>query len=61
MYRQSLGSRALNLLVHAILLGGAVFMVLPMLWMLSTSFKPPTEIVIWPPRLLPDEIGRAHV
>jgi multiple sugar transport system permease protein len=54
MYRQSLASRILNLLVHAILVGGAVFMVLPMLWMLATSFKPPTEIVIWPPRLLPD-------
>ena len=27
-------------------------MVLPMLWMLATSFKPPAEIALWPPRLL---------
>jgi multiple sugar transport system permease protein len=54
MHHQSLGSRILNLLVHAILLIGAVFMVLPMLWMLATSFKPPPEIAIWPPRLLPE-------
>ncbi len=49
------GARILNILVHAILLAGAVFMVLPMLWMLATSFKPPTEIAIWPPRLLPQD------
>lgn len=28
-------------------------MILPMLWMLSTSFKPPSEIAAWPPELLP--------
>ena len=39
--------------IHAILIAGAVFMLLPMLWMLATSFKPPQEIVVWPPRLLP--------
>src|SRR3954447_7323289 len=47
-------SRALTVLVHAILMLGAIFMILPMVWMLATSFKPPTEIAIWPPRLLPD-------
>jgi multiple sugar transport system permease protein len=38
---------------HAVLAVGAVVMVLPMLWMLSTSFKPPAEIPVWPPHLLP--------
>ncbi|MBV9523110.1 MAG: carbohydrate ABC transporter permease [Alphaproteobacteria bacterium] len=52
-FRKSPGARLLNLLVHAILMIGAIFMVLPMLWMLATSFKPPPEIAIWPPRLLP--------
>src|ERR1700716_3767535 len=47
-------ARVLTILLHAILLLGAVFMILPMVWMLATSFKPPTEIAIWPPRLLPD-------
>ncbi len=45
--------RMLNALAHGILALGAIFMVLPMLWMLSTSFKPPAEIPIWPPLLLP--------
>ena len=47
--RQRIGA----VVIHAILIAGAVFMLLPMLWMLATSFKPPPEIVVWPPRLLP--------
>jgi multiple sugar transport system permease protein len=49
----SIGARIGNLLIHAILMLGAVFMILPMVWMLATSFKPATEIALWPPRLLP--------
>jgi multiple sugar transport system permease protein len=52
-FPMSVGARIGNLLVHAILMIGAVFMVLPMVWMLATSFKPATEIAIWPPLLLP--------
>lgn len=51
--RSSTGARVLHVLVHGILMLGAIFMILPMLWMLSTSFKPPTEIAVWPPELLP--------
>ena len=47
--RQRIGA----VVIHAILIAGALFMLLPMLWMLATSFKPPSEIVVWPPRLLP--------
>jgi multiple sugar transport system permease protein len=50
----SLGARMLNIVVHAILMLGAVFMVLPMVWMLATSFKPAAEIALWPPHLLPE-------
>ena len=46
---------ALHILVHAILLLGAIFMVLPIVWMFFTSFKPPTEVSLWPPRILPIE------
>jgi multiple sugar transport system permease protein len=55
MQRRSrpLGARILTGLTHAILLLGAVFMVLPMLWMLATSFKPAPEVAVWPPILLP--------
>jgi multiple sugar transport system permease protein len=49
----SLAARIGTIVVHAILLLGAVFMVLPMVWMLATSFKLPPEIAAWPPRLLP--------
>ena len=40
-------------LVHCILMAGALLMVLPMLWMLATSFKPAAEIAVWPPQWLP--------
>jgi hypothetical protein len=40
-------------LQHTALGLGAVFMILPLVWMLTTSFKPPVEIPLWPPRLLP--------
>ena len=43
------------LLVHAFLLAGAVFMLLPFVWMLVTSIKPPAEVFnavlsFWPKR-----------
>lgn len=47
-------ARALNALIHVVLFLGAAVMVLPILWMAATSFKPPAEVSVWPPRLLPD-------
>jgi multiple sugar transport system permease protein len=32
---------------------GAVFMLVPFLWMFTTAFKTPTELNIWPPSFLP--------
>jgi len=43
-----------GLVIHVVLILGAGFMLLPMLWMLATSFKPPGEIAVWPPQLLPE-------
>jgi multiple sugar transport system permease protein len=51
--RRQLRRRASALLIHAFLTLGAVFMLLPMVWMLATSFKLPPEIAVWPPHLLP--------
>jgi len=51
--RRRLRPRLTALLIHAVLSLGAVFMLLPMLWMLATSFKLPGEIAVWPPHLLP--------
>jgi multiple sugar transport system permease protein len=45
----------LRLLVHLVLMAGAVFMVLPILWMVVSAFKPPAEIIVWPPVILPRE------
>ncbi|HHY45906.1 MAG TPA: carbohydrate ABC transporter permease [Firmicutes bacterium] len=41
--------------VQLALMAGAIFMVIPFLWMISTSFKPPTEVLSWPPNLVPKE------
>ncbi len=44
-----------SLLKHAMLILGSLVMIIPFLWMISTSFKPPTEVLIWPPKLIPGE------
>jgi multiple sugar transport system permease protein len=41
------------LATHVILLVGCAAMVFPYLWMVGTSFKPPDEIYLWPPRVFP--------
>jgi multiple sugar transport system permease protein len=55
MVERGLVSRLLRLLVHFALMSGAVFMVLPILWMVVSAFKPPAEIIVWPPVILPQE------
>ncbi|RJX41271.1 carbohydrate ABC transporter permease [Paenibacillus pinisoli] len=32
---------------------GAVIMIIPFLWMISTAFKTPTELNVWPPSFIP--------
>ncbi len=41
-----------NALLYAVLLGISVFMLIPFVWMLSTSMKPPDEIFTKPPTLI---------
>jgi len=43
----------LQIVVHAVLLIGAFTMLLPFIWMVSTSFKPSSEIYVFPPRWIP--------
>ncbi len=38
---------------HILLMFGAVFMVIPFVWMFSTSFKPEVEVLVWPPQIFP--------
>jgi ABC-type glycerol-3-phosphate transport system permease component len=48
-----LRARVGRLLLHAAALGLAAQAVLPLLWMLSTSLKPPREVFATPPTLIP--------
>ncbi len=42
-----------RILIHLVLLSGAVVFLFPLIWMLSTSLKPPDEIFSIPPKLIP--------
>ncbi|HEY0420709.1 MAG TPA: carbohydrate ABC transporter permease [Acetobacteraceae bacterium] len=53
MARRSPLRRLGSIAAHAVLMLGALVMVMPMLWMLATAFKPPGEIALWPPVFLP--------
>ena len=46
-----------RLLAHGILLVGSVAMVVPFLWMISTSLKEPGSIFIYPPKWIPQPIA----
>lgn len=44
---------AVSTVKHLVLFGGTILMILPFIWMLSTSFKPSSEVLSWPPRFIP--------
>jgi multiple sugar transport system permease protein len=46
----------LKLLSYLVLGVGAVIILIPFIWMVSTSLKPATELFIYPPRLFPSVI-----
>jgi len=46
-----------NLVLHAVLIAGSVVMLLPFIWMLSTSLKEPREIFTYPPTWIPSHIA----
>ncbi len=43
-------------LIYAILIGGAVFVLFPFAWTLSTSLKPAEQVFTFPPQWIPDPI-----
>lgn len=45
--------RVMGWLIQAVLLVGAVIMVMPFIWMLSTAIKLPPEILKYPPNFIP--------
>jgi multiple sugar transport system permease protein len=45
---------------EAILVVGAILMVMPFAWMLSTALKSPAEILQWPPSFIPENPSLAN-
>jgi multiple sugar transport system permease protein len=43
-----------RVLKHLALIIGSIIMVIPFVWMFTTAFKPEVEVLIWPPKLLPE-------
>ena len=52
--------RAWRVLALVGVLAIAAVMLLPLVWMVATSFKPETDIVKFPPALLPDRVTFEH-
>ncbi len=52
--RSAYGERALRLVLLALLVAAALLVVFPLAWMVFTSLKPESEVVQYPPTLLPD-------
>lgn len=53
---QTPGQKAAKLLTYAILITGAVFILLPFVWMILTSVKPSKEVLKMPPVWIPSKI-----
>ena len=53
---QTPGQKAAKLLTYAILIAGAVFILLPFVWMILTSVKPCKEVLKMPPVWIPSKI-----
>src|SRR5574341_1800477 len=49
---RGLNAAVVSLLLYGMLILISIFMILPFIWMLSTSFKPQTEIFTRPPILI---------
>src|SRR5262245_841688 len=49
--------RPSHILLHAVLIAGSVVMLLPFVWMFSSSLKRPPEVVKYPPVWIPSQIA----
>jgi multiple sugar transport system permease protein len=52
--RPSAQTRVQQIVTYALILIGAVIMLVPLLWLLSSSFKDTARIFIYPPQWIPD-------
>ena len=51
--KQSLTQRLAKFATYAVLIFGAAFILLPFVWMISTSLKPAKEVLMMPPKWIP--------
>lgn len=62
--RLRLGQRrrtlVLNLGTYVVLSGGGLLILFPFFWMVVTSFKPLSEVRVWPPTILPQTFTLAN-
>lgn len=57
LFRKVVGRNALSrLVIHVILMSGAATMLLPFLWMVSTSLKQLHEVFVFPPTFLGEQL-----
>jgi len=54
--RKSVKERLMKMLVYVLLSIGAIFFLFPFLWILSTSLKPSNQVLLWPPKWIPEPI-----
>lgn len=57
MAAQSRGDKVGKGLLYAVLISGAVFMLVPIVWTLSTSLKTLDQINTWPPQWIPNPVA----
>ena len=53
---RKLQARVSAVVGHIILLSGAITMIVPFIWMLSTSLKAPGQTFVYPPQFVPDPL-----
>jgi multiple sugar transport system permease protein len=53
---RKLQARISAIVSHTILMAGALTMIIPFIWMLSTSLKAPGQTFVYPPQFIPDPI-----
>ena len=55
-WRQSIRTQRLirNLISYAFLIAGSIVFLVPLVWMISTSLRPESEVYSYPPKILPD-------
>jgi ABC-type glycerol-3-phosphate transport system permease component len=54
--QQRLWLRAPDVLTYVLLLLGSVVILMPFLWMVSASFKPSSDVLVYPPRVIPERV-----